>query len=111
LKADRDSLIIYELRNASVTYDSTRYNGSFGLRTVGKLTIAGKTREDTIYTSVKMLPDRRYEIVGEKSISMLDFDIDPPSAFFGLIRANENLIVKFDLLASPQYEDIIGEND
>jgi hypothetical protein len=106
LKADRDSMILYELTDAKVIYDSTDINSYLGLRTIGNLTIAGITRKDTIDTDVKCLPDRKYEIVGKKNLSMLDFKIVPPSAFFGLIKANERLVVSFDLIAAPAYENL-----
>jgi hypothetical protein len=101
LKADNDSLISFELIDADIIYDSTRRNDGVELRTIGNLTVAGVTRTDTIYTLIKTLPDRKYKIVGEKSLSMLDFKIVPPTAFFGLIKANEKLIVGFDLIAAP----------
>ena len=35
---------------------------------------------------------------------MIDFNITPPSAFFGLINAHEKLTVNFDLIAAPNNE-------
>ena len=32
---------------------------------------------------------------------MLDYKIVPPSTFFGLIKAHEQLTVSFDLIAAP----------
>jgi hypothetical protein len=52
---------------------------------------------------VKGLRDGKYEILGRKELSMLDFHITPPSAFFGLIRADEGLVVNFDLIAGPDH--------
>ena len=34
---------------------------------------------------------------------MLDFHISPPSAFFGLIKSDEGLVVDFDLIAGPDH--------
>jgi hypothetical protein len=109
LRAERDSAIEYTLIHAQVMYDSIAHNGWLGLRTIGKLSIAGVTRTDTINVRVKSLRDRKYEILGRKELSMLDFHITPPSAFFGLIKADEGLVVNFDLIAGPDH--IFTERD
>jgi hypothetical protein len=101
LHAERDSAIQYTLLETHVMYDSIAHNGWLGLQTVGKLSIAGITKTDTIAVRVKSLRDRKYEILGKKELSMLDFHITPPSAFFGLIKADERLVVNFDLIAGP----------
>ncbi len=106
LKSDRDSLISFELEKAEVVSDSLPRTNSLKLKTVGLLSIAGITRLDTIDVVVKKLPGERYEITGRKNLSMLDFNIDPPTAFFGLIKANEKLVVGFDLIAAPESEKI-----
>jgi hypothetical protein len=104
LKADKDSVIHYKLLATSVIYDSTIEKGRLGLRTIGFLTIAGKSLLDTIDVDIRILQDKKYEIIGEKTLSMTNFDITPPTAFFGLIRAHENLTVYFDLIAAPNDE-------
>lgn len=101
LRADQDSTIRFILTEAQIQYDSLKESGWLGLRTIGELSIAGVTRTDTVDVRVKILSEREYEIIGQKKISMLDFNITPPTAFFGLIKANENLIVNFDFIAGP----------
>ena len=101
LHAERDSSIQYTLIETHLMYDSIAQNGWLGLKTIGALSIAGVTRMDTINVRVKILRDRIYEILGNKELSMLDFHIMPPSAFFGFIKADERLIVNFDLIAGP----------
>ena len=101
LRAEEDSAIEYTLTNANVVYDSIQQTGWLGLQTIGTLMIAGVSRTDTIFVQAKSLSQMKYEIVGSKNLSMLDFKIVPPTAFFGLIRANEKLVVKFDIIAGP----------
>jgi hypothetical protein len=101
MRAEQDSAIHYTLSETHLMYDSIAHSGVLGLRTIGKLSIAGVTRMDTIDVRVKSLRDRKYEIFGKKELSMLDFHITPPSAFFGLIKAAERLTVNFDLIAGP----------
>jgi len=103
LRMDKNSSIQYTLTNVQVLYDSTAQNGWLGLRTIGRLSIAGFTRMDTIDAQVKSLSNMKYEVLGKKELSMLDFNITPPTAFFGLIKANERLVVNFDLIAGPDH--------
>jgi hypothetical protein len=108
LKADQDSIIQYKLIKTSVLYDSTVYNGLFGLRTIGYLSIAGVSRQDTIDVEIKSLQERKFEIIGHINLSMIDYNITPPSAFLGLIKAHEELTVNFDLIAAPKNEHYSG---
>ncbi len=101
LRADSDSLILYKLIDARIKNYPASTKKEIELRTIGDLTIAGITRRDTIDTEIRILKDGKYEIVGEKTLSMRDFDIIPPTAFFGLIKADEKLVVGFDLIAGP----------
>jgi hypothetical protein len=103
LRAETDSTIHYTLSGAQVLYDSTVQHGWLGLQTIGTLSIAGVTRSDTINVRVKSLSNSKYEITGRKKLSMRDFHIIPPSAFFGLIKADEALVVNFDLIAGPDH--------
>ena len=102
LKADRDSTIQFALTDAQIAYDSTATTGWIGLRAIGRLSIAGITRLDTIMAAVKSLSSKKYEILGRKKLSMQNFKITPPTAFFGLIKAHEDLVVSFDLIAVPE---------
>jgi hypothetical protein len=104
LKADKDSTIHYKLIRSAILYDSTAVNGRFGLRTVGVLLIAGVAKIDTIDVDVVSLQDNKFELIGKKHLSMIDFSITPPTAFFGLIKAHEDLTVNFDLIAVPSDE-------
>ncbi len=108
LKANRDSVIQYKLIKTIVLYDSTGFNGLFGLRTIGNLSVAGVSRQDTIDVNIKSLHERKFEIIGSINLSMIDFNITPPSAFFGLINAHEKLSVNFDLIAAPNDENYSG---
>jgi hypothetical protein len=107
LKANRDPTIQYKLTGAEVIFDSTAAIGLLRLRTIGDLSIAGVTRKDTVIADVRSLTNGKYEIIGKKNLSMHDYKIVPPSAFFGLIRAHEGLTVSFDLIAAPDEEGVL----
>lgn len=101
LKAEEDSLILFELERTELKYDSLASKGTIGLRAFGNLTVAGTTKKDTINATITLLSSNAYSISGEKKLSMFDFNITPPSAFWGLIKAHKELVVHFQLIATP----------
>jgi len=111
LKADQDSIIQYTLIKTIVQHDSVVLNGSLGLRIIGYLSIAGVSKQDTIDVNIKSLHGNKFEIIGHKNLSMVDFNIIPPSAFFGLIKADKELTINFDLIAAPKYEYYRGNTN
>ncbi len=68
----------------------------------GILKIAGVSKETDVEFEVRELDGGRFDIEGHKSLTMGDFGIESPTAFFGLIRADERLEVHFSLVAAPQ---------
>ena len=53
--------------------------------------------------NIKTLEENLYKITGSKKLSMFDFEITPPTAFFGLIKANDTLEIYFDLLVKVDF--------
>ena len=100
MKASKYPMIKYELVKAHIASKIDTAAGWFTIETLGYLTIAGVKNEVNIQINVQKLPDGRFRLTGKKSLSMLDFGITPPSHFFGLIRAHDQLVVNFDLIAS-----------
>jgi len=43
------------------------------------------------------LDDGRIRVTGKKEIKMTDYDVEPPTGLFGLVRAEDELTVHFDL--------------
>ena len=99
MKADKFPFIKYELMSAHLSSRPDSAGGWFTLDTKGSLYIAGVKNTVDIKMKVKRLADSSYRLVGSKQLSMRDFGIIPPSHFFGLIRANDKLVVHFDLIA------------
>ena len=103
LKARQHPNIRYELLSARIA-DTTAQSDTaswYKIDTRGVLEIAGV--RDTLEMSVnaRMMSDRTFHIQGEKPLHMSTFDIKPPTALLGLIRADERLVVHFDLLVAP----------
>lgn len=77
---------------------STTEDTTFTLSVDGKLTVSGNTRNITI-TDVKGVQqsDNVYRYTGSTSMKMSSFDVEPPSAMFGAIKAGDEITISFDL--------------
>ncbi len=103
LKYERYPLIKYKLLNADVvSRKDSLSDAKFTLNTKGELSIAGVTNIVNILMHVEKLNDGTYHLIGHEPLSMYDFNITPPSAFFGLIKAHDKLTVYFDLYARAE---------
>ncbi len=113
LKAKNHPCVRYEflkLDNASLALNARRTKAVLILRIVGKLSIAGKSR--LLTTAVVVHPvwikepgQKRSHVVFHihalTKMRMRDFGITPPTAFWGLIRANQVVFVVFKLNLIP----------
>ncbi len=113
MKADEFPVIKYELLDVNLSSRPDSLKGWFTLDTRGDLYIAGKKNLVNIKMEVEKLPDGNYRLVGSKPLSMLEFGITPPSHFFGLIHAHNELVVHFDLLAAraPNFKAVSSVGD
>jgi len=99
MKADSFPSIAYELRHAEIHPDSEAVDSARTLDTSGELTIAGVTRIVEMSVTIRQMSPNRFRVFGSKDLSMHDFGIIPPTALWGLIKADDKLIVSFDLVA------------
>lgn len=97
MKTTEFPIIKYSLINANIA-ENIDSSGWSVLATLGNLTIAGITKKVNISVKVMRLKNGDFRLVGEKLLKMSDFDIDPPSHFWGLIKAHNNFSVLFDLI-------------
>jgi len=67
----------------------------------GNLTIAGVTRLVEVEGSVTG-DENVFEINGQKSLKMTDFNIEPPKAMFGTIKAVDDILVKFRIVLNKE---------
>lgn len=83
-----------EVTGVSSTTEDTTFTFSIN----GKLTVAGNTQDITI-TDVEGVQhsDDVYQYTGSTSMKMSSFDVEPPSAMFGAIKAGDEITVSFDL--------------
>lgn len=92
LKAKDNPEIRYELTSAT---PATAEANAFVLKTQGKLTIAGVTRDVAFDVQGARNPDGKYTLVGQTPIRMTHFGIKPPTAMMGTIKTGDDVKVTF----------------
>jgi hypothetical protein len=71
----------------------------------GTITLAGARRPVAVTAQGRRLGDGLVRIQGRHALRMTDFDITPPSGLLGLVRAHDDIVVRFDLVASATGTD------
>lgn len=66
------------------------------LSAIGELTISGVTKTIKMEVDYEILPDGSISFTGTHPIKMTDYNIDPPKAMFGAIKAGEDVDVIFN---------------
>jgi polyisoprenoid-binding protein YceI len=64
----------------------------------GTITAAGVERAVTMTVDTFVNSDGSIRFTGTKDMLMTDFEIDPPTAMFGTIRADDEILITFDVL-------------
>lgn len=109
LKAEQHKSIIYQLIDAHLIEDDTAATGEDGwmdIKTTGMLEIAGVTNRTEVVVQGKLISEKRFRVKGSKQIDMEAYDIEPPTALLGLIKASNKLVVHFDV--TVQLKNAIG---
>lgn len=102
LKAEQFPEITFLFQEANVLREPEDIAEAFQLEVLGWLTVAGTTKEIRFITEAYYTGQSRVRARGGTTINMTDFGVQPPTALMGLIRANEELTVNFDLIAEPK---------
>jgi hypothetical protein len=66
------------------------------------LTIAGTERLVSLTVQGQQRANGAYQATGSLPLLMSDFGIDPPTAMLGLIKAHDEITVRFKLIATAQ---------
>lgn len=102
LKSDLFPEITFMFERAELLGISEEDEESLEIEVTGQLTVAGETREIHFLTKAYYLNDNQVRAVGNTTIRMTDFNVEPPTALMGMIRADEELTVNFDLIATER---------
>ena len=98
LKSERFPTIHYKLLEATLVEQQPDSSAQWmRIRTRGIMEIAGVQDTTSFDVHGKLLSDNRFQVKGTKGIHMNTYLIDPPSAMFGLIKADKQLTVHFDV--------------
>ena len=81
----------------SFNEDSSR----FEFRINGSLSIAGEQRDIPFTCTMDSREDQRIHTLCETEINMTDFGVQPPTAFFGVLKTDERVTVTVDLTLLP----------
>lgn len=98
LKAKTHPEIRFELVDAVA--QNANANG-FTVKTRGRLTIAGVTKDVTMDVRGQKTADGRFALTGEAPIRMTSFGIKPPTAMMNTIRTGDDVKVSFRWIVQP----------
>jgi polyisoprenoid-binding protein YceI len=95
LKTDEHKNIAFTLSSATVT----QLEGlNYQIRCVGKLTIAGETKETELLASGKVNPaDKSFTVSGTKKMKMTDYNVKPPTVMMGTIKTGNEISISYSL--------------
>lgn len=71
--------------------------GTSVLEISGHLTIAGKTRPETILVKYKTDKAGNLLITGSKELKMTDYGVTPPEVMFGTVKTGNDITITFNL--------------
>ncbi|HWP81739.1 MAG TPA: YceI family protein [Bacteroidota bacterium] len=97
LKAEDHPTINYTLTSAELDRVSANV---LLFKTVGRLTIAGVTKEIAMTVSGTLSEGGELLLEGSTKLLMTDFGVKPPTMMFGTIRTGDEVTVKFNIVAS-----------
>src|SRR5690554_4927368 len=100
LQAARHPVIYYRLSDASLLTVPDHPNGWYLLKTSGVLTIAGNERVIDVVAEGRLVSDGIFQVRGEADVRMTDFGVKPPTALLGVIKANDEIKIRFDVVAA-----------
>lgn len=104
LKADEHPEIIFRFASAEIIDSPARPESPYILYVNGALTAAGETREIGFEAQGYYMDGYRMRATGNSVIKMTDFNIEPPTALLGLVQADDQLTVNFDLVTTSLSE-------
>lgn len=97
LKSSTFPMITFIYENAVQINSTPEPNGGMRFEVYGILTVAGNSQSVTFEMDGHYLEDGQIRATGKKEIKMTDYDVEPPTGLFGLVRAENELTVHFDL--------------
>lgn len=101
LREDTNPVVVFTVNDGYARPAKVDETGEFILRASGQMNIAGVEKPVDIHLTAVREGFMSFRLTGTHDIKMTDFQIDPPTALLGLIKADENITIEFNLLLSP----------
>jgi len=98
LKADQYPNIVIEPLSLDMPQLPHDFETWVGLTAKAQVSLAGVTKSILLPVSVCRLTDDRWKIRSCKTLCMLDFGIDPPTAMAGMIKVSDEIDIHFDFV-------------
>lgn len=95
LKSDEFKYIHYNLISTTVTPEK---NNEYLLKTNGKLTIAGVSREIDMDVHCVVNANDSITCNGSNKLNMTDYDVEPPSFFLGAMKTGDAIMLEFNVV-------------
>ena len=95
LSADKNPNISFVFSSATVTPTG---NNNYKLNCIGKLTIAGVTKQTELAATGKFNPtDKTFTVSGSEKMKMTDYKVAPPKAMLGTITTGNDITIVYNL--------------
>jgi hypothetical protein len=95
LKSDEFKDINYKLITTTVTPEK---NNEYLLKTSGKLTIAGVSREIEMDVHCVVNANGSITCTGSNKLNMTDYNVEPPSFLFGAMKTGDAITLEFNVV-------------
>jgi hypothetical protein len=100
LKAREHPEIIFSVDSCEATRNPAAPDDGV-VRIKGRLTVAGASRPVEIVATAHV-DGARIRLQGSYALSMLDYGVVPPTFMFGAVRADDRVVIRFDLFIKPR---------
>ena len=96
LNTEKNPNISFVLSSANVTPAGAN---TYQVKGVGKLTIAGTTKQTDVAATLKYNPaDKSFTCVGTKAFKMSEFGVKPPTVMMGTIKTGDPVTISYNLV-------------
>lgn len=94
LKTGSAKYITFVLSSAQVTQQE---GNSYQVKALGKLTVAGTTRETDVVATVKYNPaDKSFVVSGSKKLKMSNYNVKAPTFMMGAVKTGDDITISFN---------------
>lgn len=99
LEAEDHPHITFVFIQAKTIKEPHENGGSYLIEATGDLTVSGTTRTIQFQTEGRYTENGQMQAEGHTFINMTDYNVEPPSGLFGLIKAKDELAIYFKVIA------------